>query len=318
LAALKTADMKRARFVSLAAASSVVPRAAFAQSAPIIRIGAPLNDTAAEPYYAQELGYFKRAGLNVEVSTLSSGAAIAQAVAGGALEVGLTNVIGLATAIAKNIPFALVAAAGLYSTNAPTTAIAVAKTSPLRGPKDLEGKTVAVPALADMTYAAAASWLEKGGADIAKVKFVELPFPEANAALERGTVAAAMIAEPSLSAALHGSARLFGKAFDAIAPQFMVTAVFSTTGWLQKNPDAARKLTQAIYDAGRWANANHAQSGQILAARGKMDPDVVRTMTRATYALSADPALIQPALDIGYKFKIIDRPMTAADLAGKA
>jgi hypothetical protein len=34
--------------------------------------------------------------------------------------------------------------------------------------------------------------------------------------------------------------------------------------------------------------------------------------------LSADPALIQPPLDIAYKFKIIDRPMTAADLAGKA
>jgi hypothetical protein len=44
----------------------------------------------------------------------------------------------------------------------------------------------------------------------------------------------------------------------------------------------------------------------------------MRTMTRVTYALSADAALIQPALDIAYKFKLLDRPMTSAELAGKA
>jgi ABC-type nitrate/sulfonate/bicarbonate transport system substrate-binding protein len=310
-------SMKRVRFVGLAAAASAFPHVVAAQSSPVIRFGAPMNDTAAQPYYAQEMGFFRRAGLNVEVSTFASGATIAQAVAGGALEIGLTNVIGLATAIERSIPFSLVAAAGLYSTTAPTTVIAVSKASPYRTPKDLEGKTVAVPALRDMTYAAAASWLEKAGADVTKIKFVEIPFPEADAALERGTVAAAMIAEPSLSAATHSSARIFGKAFDAIAPQFMVTAIFGNNDWLRKNPDLARKLSDVLYETARWANANHAQSAQILAARAKMDPESVRTMTRVTYALSADPALIQPPLDIGYKYKILDRPMTAAEFAGK-
>lgn len=309
--------MKRARFVALAVAASGFPRAARAQGAVPIRYGASTNDTAAQPYYALEMGFFRRAGLNVEITTLGNGAAIAQAVAGGALDMGGTNMVGLATAIARNIPFALLAGGGVYSTNAPTTALAVAKNAPFRTAKDLDGKTVGVPALRDLTYAGAASWLEANGAELASIKFVEIPFAEAGAALERGTVAASMIAEPSLSIATHSSSRLFGKAFDAIAREFMITATFASTDWIRKNPEAARKVSQVIYETARWANTNRTQSGEILATYAKIDRDVIRTMTRATYALSADPRLIQPPLDIGYKFKILDRAMTAGELIPK-
>jgi ABC-type nitrate/sulfonate/bicarbonate transport system substrate-binding protein len=312
--------VKRTRFVALAAALSGVPRQLRAQGAtPPIRYGGTTNDTAAQPYYAQELGFFRRAGLNVEITTLGNGATVAQAVAGGALDMGGHNLVGLATAIARNIPFALLAGGGVYSSNAPTTALAVAKNAPFRTAKDLEGKTVGVPALRDLTSAAAAAWLEQNGADLSTIKFVEIPFVEAGAALERGTVQASMIAEPSLSIATHGPARLFGKAFDAISREFMITATFASTDWIRKNPYAARRMAQVLYETARWANnpANRAQSGEILAAAAKIDRDVIRTMTRATYALSADVRLVQPPLDIAYKFKIIDRAMTTSELLGK-
>jgi NitT/TauT family transport system substrate-binding protein len=304
---------RRSRFLALTAA---LPTAARAQGAaePPIRLGTSPNDSAAEAYYAQELGLFKKAGLNVELQTLTNGATIAQAVAGGALDVGGHNVVGLATAIAHSIPFAMIAAGGIYSTAAPTTAMATAKNAALRGAKDLEGKTVGVPSLRDLTYAAAVAWLQQNGADLAKIKFVEIPFPEAGAALERGTVAAAMIAEPSLSIALRGPARLFAKAFDAIAKQFMITCTFANTEWIRRNPEPARKLAQVWYDTARWANGNRQQSGEILARVVKLDLQTVQQMTRSTYAQSADPKLIQPALDAAYRYKFIDRAMSAGEL----
>lgn len=312
--------MKRTRFLALAAVASLPTRVTAQSSAtPTIRFGGTTNDSAAEPYYAQELGLFKRAGLNVEITTLSNGAAIAQAVAGGALDAGGTNLVGLGTAISHNIPFALVAGGGIYSTNAPTTVLCVAKNAPYKNAKDLEGKTVGVASLKDLTYAAAAAWIEQNGADLSKIKFAEIAFPEGAAALERGTVAAAMIAEPSLSKGLQSSVRIFGKAFDGIAKQFMITATFATNDWIHKNPDAAKKLADVIYETARWANdkRNRARSGEILASVAKLDPSVVQSMTRATYAVNADPKLLQPPLDIAYKYKFLDRGMAASELLPK-
>ena len=310
--------MKRSRLLTFAAAAAAAPRTAVAQTAPVIRFATTTNDSAAQILYARDMGFLKRAGLNVEISMLTSGAAIAAAVAGGAIDAGGNNIVGLATAVSRGLPFVLLAGGGLYVTSAPTTVLAVAKTSPLKSAKDLEGKTVSVVALRDLTYASTASWLEQNGADLSTIKFTEIPFPEAGAALERGTIAAAVIAEPFFSAAAKSQVRLFGKVYDAIAKEFLITGTFTTADWIRKNPEPARKLAGALYDASRWANANKTQSGDILAASAKLDPNAVHTMTRVTYAVNADPKLIQPALDIAYKYKLVDRAMNATELLPKA
>jgi ABC-type nitrate/sulfonate/bicarbonate transport system substrate-binding protein len=49
----------------------------------LVRIATSPIDSAAEPYYAQEMGFFRNAQLNVEVQTISNGASIATAVASG-------------------------------------------------------------------------------------------------------------------------------------------------------------------------------------------------------------------------------------------
>jgi NitT/TauT family transport system substrate-binding protein len=309
--------MRRSRFLALAAATAGASRQAVAQTLPVIRFATTQNDSAMQILYAQDMGFLKRAGLNVEISMLTSGAAIAAAVAGGAIDVGGNNIVGLATAVARGLPFVLLAGGGLYVTRAPTTVLAVAKNSPLKTAKDLEGKIVSVVALRDLTYASAASWLEQNGADLSTIKFTEIPFPEAAAALERGTVAAAVIAEPFFSAAAKSQVRLFGKCYDAIAKEFLITGTFTTTDWIRKNPESARKLSGVMYESSRWANANKTQSGDILANYAKLDANAVRTMTRVTYAVNADPKLIQPALDIAYKFKLMDRAMNATELLPK-
>ena len=96
----------------------------------------------------------------------------------------------------------------------------------------------------------------------------------------------------------------------------MITATFATADWIRKNPDLVRRLSAAIYESARWGNvkANQARSGEIVAGIAKLDPGVVQNMTRATYSTSADPKLLQPPLDFAYKYKFIDRAMTASEL----
>ena len=85
------------------------------------------------------------------------------------------------------------------------------------------------------------------------------------AGLDRGTFDAAIIGEPFLSAVRGKTLRVFADAYDALGPQFLIANWFATTDYVKKNPDIIRRFVACVYDTARWANANHAASGKILA-----------------------------------------------------
>src|ERR1700722_15700434 len=99
-----------------AATAPLFGRSATGQEQTLRLATAPL-DVSAEPYYAMAMGFFKRAGLsNVTLQTIPTGAAMTAAVAGGAIDIAISNIVSIAQAHQRNIPFTLVAPAGLYST----------------------------------------------------------------------------------------------------------------------------------------------------------------------------------------------------------
>jgi NitT/TauT family transport system substrate-binding protein len=307
--------MKRRAFAQ-ALAALALPLPARAQSS-AVRVAEIAIDLYAEAYYAQDLGTFKKAGLAVDIGTFANGGTASTAVAGGAADVGVSNPVAIANAYTHGVPLTVLAGAGLYSSDAAPTALCVAKTSPLRTAKDVEGKTIALSALGDQAQIGVEEWLQKNGADPAKVKFVEVPFPEMGNALQQGRIDVAMIPEPALTIAQKTTARLFAKPFDAIAPRFLIGVWFTTTAWAQKNPDLAKRFVGAIYEAGRWANAHHDESAAILARYSKIDPATLHEMTRAVYATSLTPQMIQPPLDAAAKYGLISRPVTASELIAK-
>lgn len=307
-------NVPRASLLGCGLAAALLPRSALAQSAPL-RVGTDPFDSYAEPYYAQDLGLFQKAGLNVEITTLSNGAAITNGVASGALDIGISNPVQLANAILHGIPLALIAGAGMYSSKAPTTVLCVAKSSLLQSAKDLNGKTVAVTALKDILAATVTAWLSEQGADPRTIRFIELPFPQMGPALERGTVDAAAIAEPALEAALErDEVRIFAKPFDAVAPLFYIGTFFSTTSFVKSNPAAIKQFVEVIYDTARWANQNPQASSDILIKYAKLPASVARKMTRVVYGENLSAARLQPLLDLSYKYGIVSKPMTVAQM----
>jgi len=291
-----------------------------AQSLPVLRLACFPSDSYGEAYYAQDLGFFKEHGLAVEFVVNNAGAVALQALAGGAVDIGVANPVSVAQAYAKGIPVSIIAGGGLYTRNSPATLLVVSKNRPLRTPKDLEGKTIALPALGDQLQAAMMLWLRKNGADPAKVKFVELnPPPAMLGALAQGRVDGATPPEPfSTLAVQNGSARVFGDPFGVVAPRFFIGVWIARTDWIKANPDLARRFAESIYEAGRWANAHPDESAVILAKYAKGDPAVFRMMHRATYTDSnVDPRLLQPILDAGTQTGMLSTTIKAADLIMK-
>jgi len=278
-----------------------------------IRVGTTANDSYAEPFYAADQGFFSRAGLNVSVEPFSNGAGITNALAGNAIDVGITNPISLANAVQHGLPLAFFATAALYNRNC--LALCVAQDSPIHTAKDLEGKTIGVVALKDGNSLEIVAWIDSNGGDSSKVQLVEVPFATMAATVRRGTVAAAPIGQPALSIATkEGGLRQIGHPADVYGKSFMIGGYFAHIDWLQANKPLVRQFVNSIYDTARWANAHPDESGRILAKYSKMDPEVVRTMDREPYGDSFGPQQFQSYLDLGYKYKYVSSLMNAKDL----
>lgn len=303
---------------ALATLLSAQPAVAQTADQTLIRVGAIATDLNAESYYAADMDFFEKAGLRVKVTTLANGGAVAGAVAAGAIDIGISNSIAVASAYSRGVPLRIVALGGMYSTNAASTAFAVAKNSPIKTVKDLQGKTIAVSSLNNLEQIATQAWLGSNDVDPASVKFVEIHSTAMGPALARGTVDGAMITEPALSMSLAaGEIRSFAKVFDTIAPQFPIGIWVTTSAYAKAHPELVRKFAAVMYETGKWANANKALSAPILAKYSKIDPAEIKGMSRSPYAEALDLGGLQKELDIAFKYKQIPRSVNASELVAK-
>ena len=260
-------------------------------------------DSGAEVYYADDMGFFSKAGLSVTIQPGANGAAIAAAVAGIAVDSGYADVGTLAKAHTRGVDFTILAPAALWDSSAPVNVLMVAKNSPIRSAKDLNGKTIAVPGLGTAASFVVFAWLDANGADSSTVKFIELPYSAMPAAIEAGRVDAAHVAEPFISVAKE-HARPLASADDALGKQYLRTVWFARTSWAAAHPDLVARFVAAIRQTAQWANdkRNQAKSGALLVQHTKLDPALVASMTRARYGLSLDPALLQPEIELNAKY----------------
>ena len=162
-------------------AATAFPVAASAQSSPTLRVLTVASDPGALPFYAQENGFFTRAGVSVDVATMGNGAAIMAAVAGDAAEIGNSNAGTIAAGVLQGLPFTIIADGGLYEAKNPNTLLCVDPSSPIKGAKDLAGKKIALNGLRIVAHAALEAWLDKNGTDPKGVGFLEALFGDAAA-----------------------------------------------------------------------------------------------------------------------------------------
>ncbi len=295
-----------------AAAVATAYRPASAQRAPI-RLGAGTGDAHMEPFYAETLGAFKRAGLDVTITTFANPAAIAEAMAGSAIDVGLSDPLQLAQASLRGIPFAYFAGGTLFSVTTPTLVLCSSSQGSIRAAKDLERKTIAVPTVHTFVDISISEWLKQGGADPSGVKFFEMHYGEVPAGLARGTIDAGLVGEPFLSDA-KTSLRQLGVPFAAVAKSFYVVAWFARRDWLAANADQARRLAGVFYDTARWANTHQSDSAAIESTHLKMDPARIATMARNTFDTKLDLSQIQPVLDVSTRYQLLPRQVAATEI----
>jgi NitT/TauT family transport system substrate-binding protein len=291
---------------------------AFGQTADAlpVRIGTPGQQGNAGVYFADDLGYFKNAGLTAAITAITSGsgAAVVAAVTGESLDIGNADLISIAAAREHGINVSCIAPGVLWFGATPTGAIIVSKTSAMRVPRDLEGKTIGVPSIAGLSRIAIDQWLDS--LNRASVKYVEIPSASVPQAVARGTIDAALITEPTLSLSLTDN-RIFASPYDAIARVFVQTAWFATDDWIAGNPRAVRQFASAIRDAQRWANQHPREATELFEKHSGLTPDMLKNAVPSHYGEVLEAAQMQPVLDVAAKYHAIPRPIAARELIAR-
>jgi NitT/TauT family transport system substrate-binding protein len=204
-------------------------------------------------YVALDKGYFRDAGLDVDIERIDSlGKAVAflatnqVQVAQGGINAAFYN------AVAQGLPLVL----ALESGSSPTYHQIVVRSDlkdRLRSPADLKGRTVGLSSAGSTSTYEVASVLAAAGLTLKDVETKNLAFSQMAAALANGALDAAMEVAPFTERIVEqkiGAPWLDPDDFIHPLPMSSVGYIVNTD-WARQNPETARKLFVALGRAGR-------------------------------------------------------------------
>ena len=235
----------------------------------------PIVDTA--PIWLGEAqGFFEEEGLDLNIETATGGAAIVPGIQSGSYDYAFSNLISLMVANDKGLDMKVVAN-GITTTGDTSSdvgSVLVKDDSPIQSPKDLAGKKVSVNNLSNIGDTTISELVERDGADASTIEFVEVPFPDAPAALENGIVDAAWILEPFQSSAMSQGARMLTANFAEFDPELDVAVYFTSAAYIEENPELTEKFTRAMNKSLEYAQQNPQAVRDIVGTYTQIGDDV--------------------------------------------
>lgn len=199
-------------------------------------------------YYGIEQGYFADEGLDVTTEIGQGGAQLAPAVLNNDYQFAVGEYLSIMQARENNVGIQVVS----NLTNAADgpdqgiNALLAKADSGIEGPADLAGKTIALNGLGGMEEVAVRAILDEEGIDASGVEFVEIPFPDMNAAVEAGEVDLAAQPEPFVTLGEQaGLVNVLDPFYEAI-PGMPLGLFFGSEEWLADNPDLAEAFVRAL------------------------------------------------------------------------
>ncbi len=253
-----------------AATPAVVPTAATPGT---LRIGAlPITDVV--PFYvAQEQGYFKQQGVNVEIISAASAAERDQLMIAGQIDGELNDLVSTVLFNKDKANLKIVRIARTAFANAPEYWILTAKDSPIKTVQDLKGKDIAISQNTVIEYVND-RLLEKEGLATADIKTTNVPqIPTRMQLLSEGQVAAATLPDPFASLAILQGARILVD--DSKHPELGVSVMSFRADIVAQRPGDVKKFLAAYDQAIQDIRTKPDQFRNTLIEKGRV-PDQLK------------------------------------------
>ncbi|MCG2621377.1 ABC transporter substrate-binding protein [Arthrobacter sp. I2-34] len=223
---------------------------------------------------AIDKGYFKEEGLNVETSVVANPPAGVAAAQSGQLDLTYSPSIPMLNAMSQNVPLKIVAAADGYApkdqqpedlAQVDDTGLFIPNGSSITSPKDLEGKSVSVPARKAQMEVTVAKAVKDAGGDPAKVNWMVLDPASALQSLDSQRVDAATLIAPFTSQAeSKGHERLASPGVEFFQ-EGAVGLWVAGARTVDSKQDQLAAFARAIYKANDYANKHKDEAQKVSA-----------------------------------------------------
>ncbi|QTG81251.1 ABC transporter substrate-binding protein [Arthrobacter crystallopoietes] len=263
---------------------------------------------------ADESGIFADNGLDVELVPTQGGAAAIPALVSGSVDLTYTNYTSALLAVEQGLPIRLVAGNDVGKAD---HGIFVAKDSGIGTVADLKGKTFAVNNLQNIGTVAINSLLEEAGMQTSDVKLVEMPYPDMQAALERGAVDAIWQVEPFQASATAAGLVKIGDLFTGPVADMPVGGWITTEKFAQENPEAIAAFQESISASAEDLQGNRERLGELVPTFTKVTADVVEAIEMPRFQGELDTQQLQKTADLMFEYKIIDSELDIASLVAE-
>lgn len=295
-----------------------------------VKVGSSPVMSSAGIYLAQEMGFFAKEGLNVEVSDFAnSGAPMTALLAKGELDVGAGNLTsGLFSAMAQGYGFKIVADKGHIEKNRDYLGLLVRadhiQSGRYKQLSDLKGFKMALTALDGVSQQILVEkFLSKAGLKAADVQFVKLSYAEMNVALKTKQIDASIQLEPFLSKAHEeGFAKVVAGGSEAYPEQQSAALIFSPQFMKNRRPDAVKFMKAYIKGVRQYNRAflqNQGRAEVVAALKKHVALDDAKLWDKMQpVGLNDDAVLKVDALmaDVNWYFdkKYLSKKLTAQDV----
>lgn len=235
------------RALLLAGASLLSSPAVLRAQTQTVRLTLPwlAQGSTAYAYIAREMGAFRQRGLNVEVSRGFGSVAAAQALAQGQFDYAIVGAGPMILAAARQLPIV-----GTATVNYDMTmGIALRADSPIRTPKDLEGKRIgAVPTSAEFPFWPA--FARRAGINLATVTIQQMD----NRVLERSLIdrqvdAITAIGSSTIPVMQAQNAPHRFILYSSVGLEFYANVICTRPEILQSRAGQAEAMTEALLEA---------------------------------------------------------------------
>ncbi|ALG05997.1 ABC transporter substrate-binding protein [Kibdelosporangium phytohabitans] len=271
-----------------------------------IRVGAmPIIDST-PVHLAQQKGYFKEVGLEVELETVTGAATAIPKLLSNELQFTYGAYVPVFQAQAKGTgDFKFVADS--YQTAENIFVIMVGRDSQIKSPKDLAGKTIATNTKNSITDLLAKSAMDTAGVDQSKINWVEFPFPDMQSKLEAKQIDAAVILEPFVTQAARsiGATPILDTSQGPTA-NFPISGYTGTAKFVTENPKTTEAFRKALTKASETAS-NREEVEKAVTQFVKIDKEVAQLVRIGTFPTSVDRTRLQRTVDLMKKYKMLDQ-----------
>jgi NitT/TauT family transport system substrate-binding protein len=275
----------------------------------------PIADVA-PLYLGIDKGFFEEQQLTIKPQLAEGGAAITPAVLSGDFQIGFSNTISLLIAASEDLPVQIISQGvlGGKTEKEAWADLLVLKDGPIKQPKDLEGKTIAVNTLENICEVTIKASLEKDGVDVDTLKFTEVPFPDMNAALEAGRVDAACVVEPFVSQGKAGAARGIAPFYVRTAPDLTVATYFTSTQYAEENPEVVDRFVEAMSKSLTYAQSHPDEVRQVLLDYTEIPPEAAEQIKLPVWRTDLNEPTIEKLSELSEKYGLIEEQPDLGEL----